>query len=179
MTSVGAGLDTATGADSAAARTARGKTEAKKGDETQAWQRMSLKEIERVVKQDLRCGVQSYGQVQQFFLSHPCTDLDQLLFAVSDDNGAVIVGSVVWVKMPSATSAAELKKVEDSYGSGDVRPFGSEVLGLGGVHFTGQHYRSRLDGSLFVITETEALRGRPSDDQLDDVAAVADVLPPP
>ncbi|MEV6608403.1 hypothetical protein [Kutzneria sp. NPDC051319] len=174
-TSVGTVLDTATSQE---AETATSRDAAKKGNEKEAWQRLALKEIERKVKDGLRCSVQSFGQVQQFFVNHPCTKLDQLVYGLEDTNGNVIIGTVMWVTMPSAAEAEELRKVEDVYGSGDVTPFTSEILGVGGVKFTGQHYRARLDGPLFVISETEPLRGRPSDELLLDVATVADVLPP-
>ena len=176
-TSVGTALDTA-GQSSVDAETASSREAAKKGDEKEAWQRMALREIDRQVKNDLRCAVQSFGQVQQFFVSHPCKKLDQVVYALEDSNGNVIIGTVMWVTMPSAGEAEQLQQVEDTYGTGDVTPFTSEILGLGGVRFTGQHYRSRLDGSLFVISETEPLRGQPSNQLLLNVATVADVLPP-
>ena len=90
-----------------------------------------------------------------------------------------IAGSVTWVKMPSAESATQLGKLEDTYGSGDVTPFGTKVLEAGGFRFTGKHYRSRLDRKLVVIAETDPIKGRPSEAFLKQVADVADVLPPP
>jgi hypothetical protein len=186
-TSVGAALDAATSQSTVDADTAGSQRSAKQGDEADAWRRMKLKETEKVVKKDvkkevkreLRCAVQSYSQVRQFFLSHPCDKVDQVLFTVGDAQGDTVVGSVVWVTMPSESTSTQFKQVEDVYGTGDVTPFGTEVLGLGGIRFTGRHYKSRQDGSLVVITETEPLRGHPSDTMLTEVATVADVLPPP
>lgn len=177
-TSVGTALDTAASQSSVDAETASSRDAAKKGNEKEAWQRMALREIDRQVKNGLRCAVQSFGQVQQFFVNHPCKKLDQVVYALEDTNDNVIIGTVMWVTMPSAGEAEQLQRVEDTYGTGDVTPFTSEILGLGGVKFTGQHYRSRLDGSLLVISETEPLRGQPSNQLLLDVATVADVLPP-
>lgn len=178
-TSVGAALDAAASQRTMEAETASSRRAAKRGDRTQAWRRMALNEITSDVKDELRCGVQSYGQVQQFFLRHPCDELDQLLFAVSNAQGDVIVGTVMWVKMPSRALAAQFKQLEDTYGTGDVTPFGTEVLELGEFRFTGKHYQSRLNGSLVVIAETEPVHGRPSDTLLKQVAMVAAVLPPP
>jgi hypothetical protein len=73
---------------------------------------MALHEIKNDMKRKLRCAVQSYGQVQQFFLSHPCRKLDQLLFAVSDTDGNIIAGSVMWVRIPSSTIAAQFKHLD-------------------------------------------------------------------
>ncbi|MFD1045002.1 hypothetical protein ACFQ1S_05030 [Kibdelosporangium lantanae] len=140
---------------------------------------MALKEVKEKVKHDLRCAVQSHGQVQQFFLKHPCDKLDQLLFAVSDTKGNVVVGTVMWVKMSSDDDANDLKDLEDTYGSGDITPFGTEVLELGRLRFTGEHYQSRVDGSLVVVAETEPARGHPTEALLRNVVMIADVLPPP
>jgi hypothetical protein len=85
---------------------------------------------------------------------------------------------IMWVTMPSANDAARFIRLEDTYGSGDVTPFGTEVLAAGGIHFTGKHCRSRRDGSLVVIAETEPVRGEPSDAFLQATVDVADVLPP-
>ncbi|QUQ65044.1 hypothetical protein [Kutzneria sp. CA-103260] len=139
---------------------------------------MALRQLERKVKDDLRCAVQSFGQVQQFFITHPCKKLSQVVYAFEDANGNDIVGTVMWVTMPSADDAEQLRQLEDTYGTGDVTPFITEILGVAGIKFTGQHYRSRRDGPLFVISETEPLHGRPSDEFLLDVATVLDVLPP-
>lgn len=177
--SVGAALDTAASESTIEADTASSRQAARKGDDSEAWRRMALKQIKKDVKRELRCAVQSFGQVQRFFLRHPCAKLDQLLFAVRDGNGDVIVGSVMWVTMSSKTTAARFEHLEDIYGTGDVTPFGTEALELGHIRFTGKHYKSRSDGKLVVIAETEPLQGEPSNTLLKEVATVADVLPPP
>jgi hypothetical protein len=177
-TSVGTALDTAASQGSADAATTSSREAAKKGNEKEAWQRMALRQLDRQVRHDLRCAVQSFGQVQQFFVTHPCDKLDEIVYAFRDAKGDDVVGTVMWVTMPSADAAAQLKKVEDVYGSGDITPFVTEVLGVAGIKFTGQHYRARLDGPLFVISETEPLHGRASDEELLEVATVLDVLPP-
>ncbi|GAB3360604.1 hypothetical protein [Amycolatopsis echigonensis] len=179
VTSVGAGLDAATTRSVSDADTATSKKAARNGDRAEAWRRLALKEARKEIKKDLRCAVQSFGRVQQFFLRHPCDKLDQLLFVVQDETGNTIAGSVTWVKMPSPESAGQLRTLEDTYGSGDVTPFGTKVLEAGGFRFTGKHYRSRLDGKLVVIAETDPIKGRPSDAFLNQIPDVADVLPPP
>lgn len=176
--SVGAALDSATSA-SADADTAKGQDAARRGDDATAWRRMALKELKKTVEHRLRCGLQSTKQVQQFFFRTPCTSLDQLLFALEDAHGDVIVVSVAWVKMSSDDDATRLKALEDTYGTGDITPIATQVLQLAGIHFTGAHYASRQDGSLVVVSEAEAARGRPSTTLLDDAPKVAAVLPPP
>jgi hypothetical protein len=177
--SVGAALDSATSESSIDADTASSRRAAESGDESAAWRRLGLKELKHYARDELRCSVQSFGQVRQFFLRHPCTRLDQLLFVVGDGHGAEVVGSVMWVTMPSASTATQLQALEDTYGTGDVTPIGTEILAAGGIHFTGQHYKSRTDGPLLVIAESEPLHGAPTPTQLQEVATVAAVLPPP
>jgi hypothetical protein len=180
----GAGVTDAVGSalDAGAQRAADARAEdasksAKKGDAEQTWQRMALKEVEKQVKDHLRCAVQSYGQVQEYFQRNPCESLSQLLVTLEDTDGNVFAVSVSWVKMGSAADASGLKAVEDRYGSGDVTPFAAEAVNLAGFRFTGQHYKARQDGSPVVFAEADAVRGRPDPVLLDRVAGVAVLLP--
>ncbi|RRO14708.1 hypothetical protein EIL87_18345 [Saccharopolyspora rhizosphaerae] len=131
------------------------------------------------MSRDLPCVAQSYGEVQQYFLRHPCKRLQQRLFPVADAEGNVIAVSLMWVRMPSWSSASGLKKVEDEYGTGDVIPFGTQLLGFGGVRFTAKHYDSQQRGAMLTIAEAEPVRGNPSNAFLDSVASVVVELPPP
>lgn len=179
--SVGTTLDSAAGQRVTQVKSTRSsRNAAKKGNEREAWDRMALRKVRNEIQRgDLHCAAQSYGEVQEFFLRHPCEKLQQRLFPLADDRGNVIAVSIMWVTMPSRADATELKRVEDTYGTGDVAPVGTQLLGLGDVRFTGRHYASRRTGSQLVITETEPLRGQPSDSVLDDVAAIANLLPAP
>lgn len=179
--SVGTTLDSAAGQRVTQVKSTRSsRNAAKKGNEREAWDRMALRKVRNEIQRgDLHCAAQSYGEVQEFFLRHPCEKLQQRLFPLADDRGNVIAVSIMWVTMPSRADATKLKRVEDTYGTGDVAPVGTQLLGLGDVRFTGRHYASRRTGSQLVITETEPLRGQPSDSVLDDVAAIANLLPAP
>lgn len=140
---------------------------------------MGLRRVRNDVKRTLRCSAHSYGEVQEFFLRHPCKKLRQRLFAVGDSEGNIIAVSLMWVTMPSRADVSGLRRVEDTYGTGDVTPVGTQLLGFGGFRFTGKHYESRPKGRKFIITETEPVRGDPSNRVLDDVAVVANNLPAP
>jgi hypothetical protein len=177
-TSVGAALDNAAGRGITQADRTRARNEAKKGREAQVWRRLRLRRLRQTARRELRCADQSFGEVRRFFLQHPCRKLDQKLALVSDPDGNLIVVSIVWVRMGSRNDAARFKKLEDTYGSGDVTPIATQALELGGIRFTGRHYASRRDSSLVVIAETEPVRGDPSDTLLKDIADVVDVLPP-
>lgn len=174
-TSVGAALDSAQSQIQAETNSARDAAES--GDETEAWRRLGLKELKQAVKQHLQCAVQSYSQVQEFFLQHGCTSLDGKLIPLVDLHGDVVVVSVAWVRMPSDSDATALKQLEDTYGTGDITPLSTELLELRGIRFTAQHYKSRQDGSLVVVAEAEPVQGQPPTQFLDGVADVAASLP--
>jgi hypothetical protein len=81
--------------------------------------------------------------------------------------------------MPTGDDADNLKKLEDTYGTGDITPIATQVLQLAGIKFTAQHYDSRTDDSLFVAAETEPVHGRPASTFLNDAATIASTFPPP
>lgn len=139
---------------------------------------MKLKRLKRAVERDLRCAAHSFGQVRSFFLRVPCRSLRRALLVLGDGDGAIVV-ALAWVRMPSAARAKRFKKLEDTYGTGDISPIAGEVLALGGMRFTGTHYSSRRSGPLTVIAETEPSAGHPTADLLNAVAQVAAQLPPP
>lgn len=161
------------------ARTTSSKDAARRGHRDQAWRRMKLKRLKRTVKRSLRCAVRSFGQVQEFFLRTPCRSLRRVLLALGDGHGTVIAVALAWVRMPNAARAKRFKKLEDTYGTGDISPIAGEALAaLGGVRFTGKHYWSRRSGSLTVVAETEPLTGHPTAELLKALAQVAAQLPP-
>lgn len=188
MTASGGGTAATVGtsAESAAAQratqsknTRSSQNAAKRGNEREVWDRMRLKKLKNEVNRDLPCVAQSYGEVQEFFLRHPCKKLRQRLFPLADAEGNLIAVSVMWVTMPSRSDAAGLKRIEDEYGTGDVIPVETQLLGYGGLRFTGKHYDSRQSGTQLVIAETEPTQGNPSSETLDDIASVVKYLPAP
>lgn len=133
---------------------------------------MKPKPLKRAVERDPRCAAHSFGQVRSFFLHVPCRSLRRAALVLGDGDGAIVV-ALAWVRMPSAARAKRFKKLEDTYGTGDISPIPGEVLALGGMRFTGTHYSSRRSGPLTVIAQTEPLAGNLTADLLKAVAQVA------
>jgi hypothetical protein len=158
-------------------RKAEGQKSARKGNSRQAWERMGMRELKKFAKQDLTCVAYSHGQVREFFLHTPCTSLDRIVFAIEDGHGNSLLVSVEWVGFRTKTQATAFKKVEDTPDSGDITPLGGSLLATADVHFSGNHYKSRLDGKTMVIAETETAAGKFSNTVLDAVADVAVYLP--
>ncbi len=176
--SVGAAADSSI-TQAVKAETQSSETAARDGQETEAWRRLGLKELKKVAKNDLECALQSNGQVREFLLRTPCLSLAGVVLAIGDPNSNLVAVSVAWVRMRSADSAVRLKKLEDTFGTGDVTPIAAEVLQLGGVRFTAAHYGSRRAGALVEIAEVEPIRGQTPAVLLDAAAQVAKELPPP
>lgn len=162
-----------------AARKANGKRAARQGNTDEAWSRMGLRGVNKALKQDLQCVLNSFGKIREFFLHTPCMSLDRALFAVADERGNIIVVSVAWVGFRTRTDARRFKELDDVHGSGNVSPLGGALLGVADVRFTGQHYASRNAGPMTVIAEAEPLSGTASDEVLDGIAEVAVLLPRP
>jgi hypothetical protein len=159
------------------ARVSRAKVSARSGRRIEAWVRMGLKQVKQKVDEQFQCAIHSYGQVRQFFLSNPCESLDRELVVVVDEGGNTFLVSVSWVEMPSIGQAERLRTIADTYGTGNVSPIASAVLGLGEVRYTGKFYDSRIDAELVVIAESAVLTGRPDPDMLEGAAQVAVQLP--
>ncbi|GAB2778244.1 hypothetical protein [Amycolatopsis magusensis] len=160
------------------ARKADSKSAARRGNADEAWQKMGMRTLRRVAKQDLNCVANSFDDIRAFFVKTPCALLDRTLFAVADDNGGSIVISVAWVKFHSRADARRFQSLIDQHGNGDVRPLATSMLGVAEVRFTGLNYDSDIQGGRTVaIGETEQLDGSPDETLLDALAEVAVQLP--
>ena len=172
-------LDSPAAAKEIKGRVNNAKSKASKGNRSQTWQRMRLRQAKREVRRDVRCSVRSFGQVRSFFVRSPCRSLQRAVLALDDGRGNSYLLSIAWVRMSSSRQAADLKKLDDRHGTGDVAAPADLVLKSRGVEFTGRHYESRRKGGLFVRAEAVPLRGHPSSAALDGVPVVAVELPPP
>lgn len=150
---------------------------AARGQRGEAWKRLGVRELRRVARPAVNCAVNSYGQVREFFLARPCRSLDRALLALGDGRGGSLVLSVYWVRMPGRSAARALRRLADTYGTGNVAPLAGALLELGDVRYTGRYYHSRIAGTLVVIAETEALTGAPGGEVSESVAQVAVYLP--
>lgn len=164
----GIGGGTAASLDSAASQALKGKSSSKKsaqkGRHAETWQRLGWRQLKRTAKRELTCGPHSFGEVQRFFLRHPCVDLDRVVVTVDDGAGNTIAVSVAWVKMPRAGEAGDLKRLADKDGTGNVVLLGEAPPGS---RFTGKNYDSRLAKKLVAIAESAPASGRPSEATLE------------
>ncbi|MER6666223.1 hypothetical protein ABT256_16910 [Amycolatopsis japonica] len=137
---------------------------------------MGWRRLKKTGKRELKCGPHSYGEVQRFFLRHPCVDLDRMLVTVDDGTGNTIDVSVAWVKMPKASEASDLKRLIDKDGTGNVLLVGEVPPGS---RFTGENYDSRLAKKVLVVAESAPAGGRPSETALETAVEVAVEFPAP
>lgn len=161
-------------------RVSKAKRAANKGQRTKAWKRMRLKvKRRRKPRHDSKCATHSFGQVRGFFAHTPCRSLRRALVVIADEHGATGVVSIAWVRMPGRGDAARLKRLDDIQGTGDVYPLAGWALTSRGVHFTGEHYASRQQRSLFVRAEAATASGSMDPGLLRGAAEVAKRFPPP
>jgi hypothetical protein len=150
-----------------AGRISVAKQHARQGDYPQAMRDIGLTPGAHRNGGSARCETVSRGKVQAYFRQNPCRSLRRMRFTVSDGDGHPIAISIAWVTMPTASQAAELKRVEDSPGAGDIEP-------LTGSRPSGEHYGSRRAGTLLVIAQAD---GNSDGGVLDAVADILRELP--
>ncbi|WP_020501270.1 hypothetical protein [Sciscionella marina] len=158
-------------------RKTEGTRSARRGRTKETFGRFRLKELERRVEHDLDCAVNSTERVRKFFLRKGCTSLHRALFAVGDGQGNAAMISVVWVGFRKRSDANAFERIESVQGSGDVKPLGAAVLGLGELGFSGHHYHSRPHGRSRTVVETETATGQVPAAKLDALAEVCSWLP--
>jgi hypothetical protein len=169
---------TSSAAQSAAARNlgakkADARNAARRGDTRGAWQRMGLRQAKDHVERYLDCVAHSVGEVRDFLARTPCRRLDRMLTALADGEGNVVVVAVAWVEFRGRRDARAYRDLSDTYGTGYVTPIGGAVLELADIRLTGQHYASRVAGTMTVTAEVEPVDGHLDDAVLDAVAEVA------
>lgn len=91
------------------------------------------------------CATHSYGQVHDFFVSHPCALLSRVVFELRDKHWNVVLVAISRVDMPSAGEASALKKLVDTGGTGNVTELSREKGPYRSVRFAGLGYDSDLD----------------------------------
>lgn len=176
----GAGSTTAAPAvDAFAARFAASRAAMQRGESTAAWSQVGMSAAPGDLRRrDTNCAAHAYGQVRQYLRRVPCRWMDRLLFTVDDKGGNTIAIAVAWVLFDTPAQAQEFKRIDDIWGTGQIRPLPGGALGLPEIRLSGQHYASRRAGALAVIAEAEeAGGGQLSDSFLDNIAHVAVLLP--
>ncbi|MGH3905562.1 MAG: hypothetical protein ACRDTE_15465 [Pseudonocardiaceae bacterium] len=120
----------------------------------------------RATRTDTDCAAHSYGRVQAFMAANPCLSVRRALYT-GTESGQPVVVAVSTVEMASESDAAELQKLADTNGTGNV----ADLL-RDGVTFEGApselhdaSYASQRRGSVLVIVEAAVVSGaaRPLD----------------
>ena len=91
------------------------------------------------------CAAHSYGEVHDFFVTHPCSLLSRVVFELRDKHWNVVLVATSRVDMPTTGEASELKTLVDTGGTGNVTELSREKGPYRSVHFEGLGYDSDLD----------------------------------
>ncbi|MDT8914791.1 hypothetical protein [Amycolatopsis sp. PS_44_ISF1] len=104
------------------------------------------------------CAANSYGKAQGFFTDTPCASLARALYTVESGDAKALV-SVALVSMPQASQAADLKKLTDQDGTGNitdlVRDHTYKASGAPSVSGEKAAYESEVAGSDVTIVLTD------------------------
>lgn len=166
--------------ESISLRTSNAKQVARKGQQDKAWRQLRLRAPrQRQPQQAFDCVVHSFGEVQEFLARTPCRSPTRTLVPLEDEDGNSAVVSIAWVHMRTPRAARALDRLDYRDGTGDLTALGHSTLASRGVWFTGEHYDSRVKGTLFVRAEAAPVSGAPAPELLEGVAEVAAQLPPP
>ena len=103
------------------------------------------------------CTAQSYGQVHDYFATHACRNVSRASATVTDAAGNRAVLAFAEVEMPDAASAADLRRIVDVYGTGNVTELSTQSGPHQGVAYTGRYYSSSLTGTKFSDLQAEPL----------------------
>jgi hypothetical protein len=103
--------------------------------------------INFAVESDSNCGQHSYGQVEEFFKSHPCQWLTRAYMAIYDGRTGEVLVALAWVGMPNASLAAEYKKLVDTGRTGNITELSRDIGQYRAIKYDGKFYNSGLDGT--------------------------------
>jgi len=105
------------------------------------------KHIDFAEEYDSSCEQHSYGQVEEFFKSHPCNWVVRAYLAVHDNSLGEVLVALSWVGMPNASSAAAYKSLVDIGGTGNITELSRDTDPYRAIKYDGQFYASGLDAS--------------------------------
>jgi len=130
---------------------------------------------QRSSRKDTDCAANAYGQVADFFRDRPCSGLRRALFTSSIDGRPVVV-SVSTVTMPDERSAAALRRLADTNGTGNVTDLlraGVRVPSLP-ENMSEPSYASDQTGGTVVIVESDYTEpAQRADDALERIGRAA------
>lgn len=116
--------------------------------------------VERATRTDTDCAAHSYGRVQGFLAAHPCHSLRRALYTGIGSVGPVVV-AVATVELASDQVAADLQKLADTDGTGNVSDLLREGVRVEGAppRLSAASYASRRHGSVLIIVEADSASG--------------------
>lgn len=117
--------------------------------------RQGVRVRSRLTDDAVDCAGHAYGQLRDFFRSHPCVGLHRALFDIRDRRGDVILLAVAWVEMPDEAGARALHRLVDADGTGNITELSRERGRYRSVRFTGDLYASHRDGTMVTNAQLQ------------------------
>ncbi|MCE7007621.1 hypothetical protein LWC34_33080 [Kibdelosporangium philippinense] len=125
---------------------------------------------------DSNCARVSYSKVQDFFEKKPCTEVIRELYTTNVD-GKKVFSSVAVVRMSSSADAAELKKLTETNGTGNVNDLVKDgrvkVAGLASLG--NGAFAAKISGNDVIIVESDIEGGskKGDDAKLEEISTDA------
>jgi hypothetical protein len=122
--------------------------------------------IQQAADSQTDCRAHSYGQVQTFFVSTPCTTVQRSLLTTNQGGRTVVVASYV-VSFDSATKATKFKALVTADGTGNINDLlreGVQFSGAPAQLSVGAAFASRQQGARVMVAEASYTNGTSSAD---------------
>lgn len=124
---------------------------------------------------DRDCEKHAYGKIKKFFHKTPCEQLKRTLYWARVDGVRVFTGVRV-VTMPNASDAAELEKLTDTDGTGNVADLLKDGIRVSGAPDTvkgGAYASARASNTVTIVESKPAVGKKLPDGVLEKVSADA------
>lgn len=107
------------------------------------------------------CVPHASNDVLRYLESNPCVSLRRSLFTTTLAGNTKVITSVAVVRMPTATAAAQLRRISDGNGTGHIKDLVEQgvVVPNGPMTLQDGGYFSELRGARVVIVMTEFVDG--------------------
>jgi len=114
-------------------------------DEGGSWSRSGLEFSRQDHQAAGDCAAHAHGKVERYLREHPCVRLYRARFTGDDGHGHTMTVTTQVVTMPDTGQAAQLKRLVDRPGTGNIDKLGTDTAAT--------HFDSRRNSRTVVIAE--------------------------
>lgn len=146
------------GASSSGGSSARAPSRANKASSDAAVARLKTRGVHiegELTDDSTDCVEHSYGEVQEFLRRNRCLALHRAQLELRDPKGDVALVAAFWIEMSDEPAAAQLVRLLDTRGTGNIRELSREEGRYKLVRYSGPAYDSDRDGTFVRSAQAE------------------------